>query len=42
VLTPEGARAWGLCRDADMLTAMESEEFVARPAAIAPDGTLTF
>src|SRR5262249_17817746 len=40
-LTPDGARTWANCNDADTMRAMTVEEFVGRPAKLAMDGTLT-
>ena len=42
VLLADGRRAWGSTRDADVLAAMEIDEFVGRPATLAGDGALTF
>ena len=40
--TPDGrCRTWGSVRDADVLAAMEAEEFVGRTAAVDAEGTLT-
>ena len=40
--TPDGRRAWGIHRDADVLQAMTREEFVGREVTRAADGTLGF
>jgi acetyl-CoA C-acetyltransferase len=43
VRTPDGGgRTWGTVRDAGVLAAMESEEFVGRSTSIDADGNLTF
>jgi acetyl-CoA C-acetyltransferase len=39
--TPSGARTWGVSRDADVLTALERDEHVGKPATIVDtEGTL--
>ena len=42
VRTDDGARAWGLSREAATLAAMEADEFVGQQAEISSDGALTF
>lgn len=38
--TPDGGRTWGTARDADVLTALLTEEHVGRPASIDAEGTV--
>lgn len=41
VLTPDGARAWGVTSDADTMALLESTDVGGAPGHLAPDGTLT-
>jgi acetyl-CoA C-acetyltransferase len=38
-LLPDGRRAWGTTQDADVVTAMATEELAGRKATLRPDGT---